>query len=87
MFFFQMPSVNYSEVIVQSRSPFSFVPGGISQGQLSGASCSGGNYSGQDVLVAKVPGEISWAPISQLGNYSGVTVEGEKMRDVLGGIP
>ena len=54
MFFFQMPSVNYSEVIVQSRSPFSFVPGGISQGQLSGASCSGGNYSGENVLVAKV---------------------------------
>ena len=58
MFFFQMPSVNYSEVIVQSRSPFSFVPGGISQGQLSGASCSGGNYSGENVLVAKVQGNF-----------------------------
>ena len=57
--FFRTPSINYSGVIVQGRSPLPLVSGGISWGVVVWASSSRPNYSGKNVLEAKVQQAIA----------------------------
>ena len=84
MFFFLIPSMNYSGVIVQGRSLLSLVVKGIPWGQLTRASCSVGKYSGKAVLGGELPKGEFHGSIVQRGNYSGVIICGVKEVIVLG---
>ena len=85
--FFRTPSINYSGVIVQGRNPLPLVSGGISWGVVVWASSSRPNYSGKNVLEAKVQQAIALVKFlgdnSPGGNNSGVIVRGAEVRGVV----